>query len=365
MTKTATIAAAAAGLAQMIPLAKLELSAANVRQSGYADVEQLAADILARGVIQNLSTTPAAKPRGHFAVYVGGRRLAALRHLAETGQIDPTYEVPCTVLKADDATLSEISLAENFQRMAMSPAEECRAFQHFLSETNDIDAVAKRFGVTRRFIEGRLRLASLAEPVFQALAEGELTLDMAKAYASTENAEKQLRVFEQMSGYGYTTADMVRRAIANDSLQANDPIAILVGEEAYVAAGGRVERELFSDAGDRWTDPEIAQRLAGQKMEDEGRRLGEELGLGLGTTDRVCERLRRVRRPPPGAATSPTADGGGDGPQRRHRRAPGGHRQRDGLRRDRRGGGRAPRPGVRRTAARAACPSQQAAGAAR
>lgn len=301
MTKTATLATA--GLAQMIPLAKLELSKANIRQSGYVNVEQLAADILARGVIQNLSTTPITKPRGHFAVYVGGRRLAALRHLVETGAIDASFEVPCTVLKADDATLSEISLAENFQRMAMSPAEECRAFQHFLTETNDIDAVAKRFGVTRRFIEGRLRLASLAEPVFSALAEGELTLDMAKAYASTENTEKQLRVFEQMGSYGYATADMVRRAIANDSLQATDPIAVLVGEEAYAAEGGRVERELFSDAGDRWTDPEIVQRLAAAKMEAEGKRIGEELGLAwvrpIATGNVYAESagLHRVRLP--------------------------------------------------------------------
>lgn len=305
MTKIATIQAAAPGLAQMIPLAKLVLSEANIRQSGYADVEQLAADILARGVIQNLSTTPVTKPRGHFAVYVGGRRLAALRHLLATGAIAIEYEVPCTVLKADDATLSEISLAENFQRMAMSPAEECRAFQHFLGETNDIDAVAKRFGVTRRFIEGRLRLANLAEPVFQALADGEITLDLAKAYASTENTEKQIRVFEQLGNYGYTTADMVRRTIASDTLQATDPIAVLVGEDAYTAAGGRIERELFSDSGDRWVDPEIAQRLAGARMEAEATRLGKEMGLAwvrpVASTGVYGEStgLHRVRLPQP------------------------------------------------------------------
>ena len=300
-TTTATIAAA--GLAQMIPLSKLHLSAANVRQSGYADVEQLAADIVARGVIQNLSTTPLSKPRGHFAVYVGGRRLAALRHLVETGTIDDAYEVPCTVLKADDATLSEISLAENFQRMAMSPAEECRAFQHFLTESGDVDSVAKRFGVTRRFIDGRLRLASLAEPIFQALAEGEMTLDMAKAYASTENTEKQLRVFEQYGNSGYATADTIRRAIASDSIQANDPVARLIGEDAYIAAGGAVARELFSEAGDRWTDPEIAQQLAAAKMEAEAKRIGEEMGIAwirpVGSTNvyAASEGLHRVRLP--------------------------------------------------------------------
>jgi hypothetical protein len=35
--------------------------------------------------------------------------------------------------------------------------------------SGDIDAVAKRFGVTRRFVEGRLRLAALAEPIFEVI----------------------------------------------------------------------------------------------------------------------------------------------------------------------------------------------------
>src|SRR3546814_17611994 len=76
----------------------------------------------------------------------------------------------------------------------MTPAEECRAFQYFIGLKGDIDGVAKRLGVTRRFVEGRLRLATLAEPIFDALSEGGITLDIAKAYASTENQAKQLQV---------------------------------------------------------------------------------------------------------------------------------------------------------------------------
>ncbi|WP_419470503.1 ParB/RepB/Spo0J family partition protein, partial [Erythrobacter donghaensis] len=96
----------------------------------------------------------------------------------------------------------EASLAENFQRVGMSPAEECRAFQHFIKEGSDVAAVAKRFGLTQRFVEGRLRLANLAEPIFEALAKGDVTLEIAKAYAATDQHEVQLRVFEQMR-YAY------------------------------------------------------------------------------------------------------------------------------------------------------------------
>ncbi|MEP3145516.1 ParB/RepB/Spo0J family partition protein [Qipengyuania citrea] len=267
---------------QMIPLAKLRLSPINVRtvSDEKLNIPAMAADIAARGVLQNLLATPVKKPRGSFEVFDGGRRLRALNLLAEQGAIDAaTFEVPVLVVKAEDAELSETSLAANFHQLKLTPAEECRAFQHFLGVDGDIDAVAKRFGQTRRFIEGRLRLAGLADAVFEALAKGDMTLDMAKAYASTDDHTKQVRIFEQYGHYSYTTPDQIRRAIAGDALKASDPIAILVGEDAYVAAGGSVERELFSEDGDRWADPEIARELAGKLMETEAQRLGEETGL--------------------------------------------------------------------------------------
>lgn len=264
---------------QMIALSKLRHSDSNVRKSGRTDIPQLAGDIEARGLLQNLCVTALKKPRGHYAVFAGGRRLEALQLLAGEGRIDKDMPVSCKVLEGDDAILSEASLAENFQRVNMTPTDECRAFQHFIGEGCDLDAVAKRFGITRRFVEGRLRLAGLADPVFEALAEGRITLDMAKAYATTADQAKQTRVFEQYGIYSYTTPDQVRRAIAGDALKATDPIAKLLGEDAYVAAGGTIERELFSENGDRWTDPEIAQGLAAAIMEAEAKRLGEEQGL--------------------------------------------------------------------------------------
>ena len=264
---------------QSVKLSKLALSDINVRKAGDDLIEQFAADIEARGVLQNLIVTPG-KKRGTFAVIAGSRRYRALMLLADRGAIVANdYDVPVKSLTGDEAMLSETSLAENFQRLNMTPADECRAFQHFLGENGDIDAVAKRFGVTRRFIEGRLRLASLAEPIFDALAEGKITLDIAKAYASTGSHERQLMVWKTYGNSSYYNADAIRRVIANEMMRANDPVALLVGVEAYEAAGGAVDRDLFSNNGDRWTNPEIAQNLAAGIMEAEAKRIGEERGL--------------------------------------------------------------------------------------
>jgi ParB family chromosome partitioning protein len=51
-------------------------------------------------------------------------------------------------------------------------------------EGADVEGIARRFGLSARFVEGRLRLSALAPAVFEALGSGEITLDIAKAYAA-------------------------------------------------------------------------------------------------------------------------------------------------------------------------------------
>ena len=166
----------------LIPFSRLYLSDANVRKTrSEEDDIQLSADIEARGLLQNLLVTKS-KKRGKFAVIAGGRRLRAIEMIVARGAWDPDTEIECKLLEGSEEEAGEASLAENFQRVGMSPAEECRAFQHFIKEGSDVAAVAKRFGLTQRFVEGRLRLANLAEPIFEALAKGDVTLDIAKAY---------------------------------------------------------------------------------------------------------------------------------------------------------------------------------------
>ena len=288
----------------LIPFSRLYLSDANVRKTrSEEDDIQLSADIEARGLLQNLLVTKS-KKRGKFAVIAGGRRLRAIEMIVTRGAWAPDAviaggrrlraiemivtrgawapdaEIECKLLEGSEEEAGEASLAENFQRVEMSPAEECRAFQHFIKEGSDVAAVAKRFGLTQRFVEGRLRLANLSEPIFEALAKGDVTLEIAKAYAATDQHEVQLRVFEQMR-YAYNpSADAIRRMVASGSMRGNDPIALLIGEDAYVAAGGKIERDLFSEAADdRWIDIEIAHRLAAEKMEAEAQRITAETGL--------------------------------------------------------------------------------------
>lgn len=253
-----------------IPLNKLMPSPRNVRRTTDEQADlQLRADIEARGLLQNLVVAPAKKPKGRFTVEAGGRRFRALANLAEEGKLRTDHEVCCLVIDSGPAAAQEAGLAENFQRLAMNPADECLAFQQLIERGADVEGIARRFGLTVRFVEGRLRLASLAPVVFDALGAGEITLDVAKAYAATPDQERQAFVFEQVSrSYMAQHPDSIRRMMTQATVSASDRRARFVGEEAYAAAGGRIERDLFSDEdGARWLDIALLERLATEKLE--------------------------------------------------------------------------------------------------
>jgi len=265
-----------------ISLNKLVVSPRNVRRSSdpQADLE-LKADIEARGLLQNLVVTTVRKPKGCFAVEAGERRRQALVALAEDGKLMKDHPVSCLVVDAGIG--QEASLAENFQRLAMNPADECLAFCALVEQGSDSETIARRFGLTMRFVEGRLRLANLAPAIFEALGAGEISLDVAKAYAATPDRERQAYVFEQLArSYAGNHPDSIRRMMTQATVSACDRRARFVGEEAYVAAGGRIERDLFADADEaRWLDVALLERLACEKMEALAAATAAEQGLAF------------------------------------------------------------------------------------
>ena len=262
-----------------IPLNKLVQSPRNVRRHGDAAADaELKASIAAHGLLQNLIVRPAAK--GRFEVEAGERRRRAMLALVDDKVLPRGHEVTCLVLENDDSAV-ETSLAENFHRLAMNPADEAQAFASLVESGVPVEDVARRFGLTVRFVEGRLRLAQLAPVVFEALAAGEITLDIAKAFGATSDQEIQARVFEQASsGYYAPSPDSIRRMVLSGTVRGSDPRARLVGRDAYIAAGGRIERELFDDdESESWVDVALLESLAQAKMEEQAKAIAAERGL--------------------------------------------------------------------------------------
>lgn len=253
----------------LVAAANLTKSPSNVRTVGDAIADaQLEANIAVKGVRQNLIGVPVSRKKGHYRIIAGGRRLDAVHRLIEKGVFDADYQVAVLVLgNAKDAI--ETSLEENFFNLTMNPADTCRAFQDIIeSERKTPEDVAKRFGLTERFVRSRLRLADLADPIFEALRNGEITLDVAIAYASNSDRSRQGEIFELLKdGYYRTNVNEIRRQLAEDTYLGNDPKALLVGRSAYVEAGGQVDIDLFTDATtERWIDGNLLNRLVVEKL---------------------------------------------------------------------------------------------------
>ena len=268
---------------RLIAASQLSVSPMNVRkvQNDAADA-QLRADIVARGILQNLIGIAVPRKKDRFEITAGGRRLAQVHAAIVAGELPESYTVPVLLINDRDMA-EEASLAENFQRLSMNPADECIAFQHIIArEKATIADVAKRFGLTERFVAGRVRLAGLADVVFTALRDGDITLDIAMAYAATTDTARQATVFGQSQNYGYgINAASIRRQITDGGYRGTDPKAKLVGRDDYLAAGGTIDGDLFADAdAETWIDRELVDRLAADKLAAAAAEIAAVEGLG-------------------------------------------------------------------------------------
>ncbi|MDB5724977.1 MAG: ParB-like nuclease [Novosphingobium sp.] len=260
-----------------VPIGKLHLSSLNARVTNRdIDIESLADNIQARGLKQNLVVVETAEFPGVYEVVAGGRRLQALQLLVKRKAMKKTDMIPVLVEPRSEGR--ETSLAENVDRVPMNPADEVKAFADVVAEyelkgildpTERIKKCAGRFGVSENHIQQRLRLADLSPVVLDALRTAVIGLDAAKAYAMYNDHELQERVFkaqEAVSSNKHRVSD-VRDGMRQRTYSRSEPKVRYVGLDAYLAAGGRTDRDIFmgTDAGEILLQPALVDRLAAEK----------------------------------------------------------------------------------------------------
>ena len=256
---------------QTIPLDRLEVSPSNVRKTdaGLQSFAELTASIAALGILSNLVVRPIAGQPERFAIVAGARRYGALSQLAAEGQVPTDMPVPCRIVDGD-ASETEISLAENLIRAAMHPADQVEAFAALADTGAAVSAIAARFGVAERTVEQRLRLGNAAPELLQAYRDDAMDLECLKAFAITTDRVRQMTVWQQVSEQGYRpTAWQIKRMLTESRVPAGAAVAAFVGVEAYEAAGGAVDRDLFADEhefGVWFEDPQLLDTLALERL---------------------------------------------------------------------------------------------------
>ena len=284
-----------------IALNKLDIAEANVRRTGRGDgIEELAASIAAHGLLQSLVVRPtlddSGAPTGRYEVVAGGRRLAALRLLAKRKVFGKAGPVPCRVLDGEDA--GEASLAENVVRLDMHPADQFEAFARLHQDGRGlgIEDIAARFGVSAHTVRQRLRLSAVSPRLLQAYRDEALTLDQVD-FAMTGDQAEQERVHEQLQDW-QRNPDTIRRLLTHSLVPATDRKVSFVGLDAYTAAGGTVQRDLFSEDRGGWiTDTALLERLVAEHLERAAETVRAEgwkwVAVGLQAPE-ACWRMRRI-----------------------------------------------------------------------
>lgn len=228
-------------------LDKLDQDPKNVRKTHNASsIAELAASIEANGLLQNLIVREGDK-KGRFLVTGGGRRLKALKLLAEAGKIEKGFQVNCLLRENDEAT--EVSLAENVMREAMHPADQFEAYSILAAEGKSTADIAAKFGTTETMIRKRLALGCVSPVLLALFRDDEMSLDQLTAFTISDDHGEQERVWSALPPYN-KSAHTIRHALTGEAISASDKrIGFIGGLSAYEAAGGAVKRDLFDEAG--------------------------------------------------------------------------------------------------------------------
>lgn len=250
---------------QSIQLDHLYPSPRNVRKTGGASIDALAASIHAHGLLQNLTVSSAGDDT--YVVEAGNRRLRALLHLAQAGHIATDWPVPCQVLAADDErSLAEASLAENVIRHAMHPADEFDAFARLVQDGLTVGEISARFGQPELFVKQRLKLANVAPDILADYRAGNATLEQMMALALTDDQAMQARIWNGAKNAWQREPERLRNQITAQETSTESRLGKFVGLDAYEKAGGSIRRDLFGEEA-FMQDAELLATLAQAKLE--------------------------------------------------------------------------------------------------
>jgi ParB family chromosome partitioning protein len=248
---------------QLIEINKLEKSQQNARRTVVKGTgEDLKDSIDAHGLMHNLVVVD--EGDGTYRVTDGARRLAALKALQQEGKLPADHAVPCQVRSKDNAL--ETSLAANTVRLAMHPADEFEAFARLAERGDTPEQIGVRFGKPTRYVEQRMKLGSLDPRLLKECREEKLGVDCLMAFTITDDRKRQMKVYRSLKDSRSLNPRAIRAALTDTMADADGKLAKFVGLDAYRAAGGTTQSDLFSETV-YLENPQLLNELAAAKLD--------------------------------------------------------------------------------------------------
>ncbi len=168
-----------------IPIARIRPNPRQPRQRiGQAELETLAASIVAHGVLQPILVIET----------IDGYQLVAGERRFRAAQLAGLERMPAIIRQLADRDQLELALVENLQREDLGPLEEAHAFRSLVDDFGiSQEDIAARVGRARSTVANTLRLLDLDPAVQAALTDGSISEGHARALGGL-TTDQQSRV---------------------------------------------------------------------------------------------------------------------------------------------------------------------------
>ncbi|NKX45100.1 ParB/RepB/Spo0J family partition protein [Roseicyclus persicicus] len=166
-------------------------------------LEELAASIREKGVIQPLIVRPDPTRPDGFQIVAGERRWRA----AQRAQL---HELPVIVREFDDTEVLEVAIIENIQRADLNALEEAQGYRQLIDRFGHTqEQLAQALGKSRSHIANMMRLLALPEPIQELVRGGQLSAGHARALLT---AEDPVGLARKAVAQGWSVRDVEKHA---------------------------------------------------------------------------------------------------------------------------------------------------------
>jgi len=153
------------------------------RHFAEAELEELAASIRERGIIQPILVRTVRGALDQYEIVAGERRWRAAQRAG-------LHDVPVVLLEVSDREALELAIIENVQRTDLNALEEAGGYQALADEFKyGQDDIAKIVGKSRSHVANTLRLLKLPDSVQDFIRTGKISAGHARALLGQPDPE--------------------------------------------------------------------------------------------------------------------------------------------------------------------------------
>jgi ParB family chromosome partitioning protein len=259
-----------------VPVEKLEPNPDQPRRDFPVEaLEELAASLRARGMIQPIIVRPHPRTPGGYEIVAGERRWRA-------AQMAQMHDVPVLLRDLDDTEVLEIAIIENIQRAELNALEEAHGYRQLMDRFGHTqEKLAEALSKSRSHIANLLRLLTLPDTVQAWLREGKLTAGHARALIT---AEDPIALAKEVIARGLSVRDTEQLA--------------RTGQGRSTTGGSRVPKVSPKDADTRALEQDLSANLGMKVVIDHKGLDGGALTVNyrsLDDLDRLCQMLSSLR----------------------------------------------------------------------